>query len=254
MKVQVMSDLHLEFHGNSPYLPYINPEIDLLLLAGDITTSPYSYNLFLKEVRKKTSAPIVAVLGNHEFYGNNIKTALKEYLAGCQLVKDFYILENSHIDFANVRVIGATLWTSFDNGNEVLAALQGMSDFHVIEFNKDSNPYDLAQEMMKRHKKSVSYIRTILQKSNNYQTIVLTHHGVSYQSVHEKYRTSRLNHAFVSNLENMILQESPTICLHGHVHNHFDYEIGNTRVIANPLGYRTEYDSTGYVEGMTIEL
>lgn len=46
-----------------------------------------------------------------------------------------------------------------------------------------------------------------------------------------------LNACFVSDLEERILRWQPTLWLHGHVHDSFDYWVGATRVVANPRGY-----------------
>ena len=35
----------------------------------------------------------------------------------------------------------------------------------------------------------------------------------------------------------------PKLWIHGHTHDRCDYAIGNTRVVANPLGYPTEIGS-----------
>ena len=61
-----------------------------------------------------------------------------------------------------------------------------------------------------------------------------------------------MNGAFVSNLDEFIM-DHPQIKLwtHGHVHNVFDYTIGETRVVCNPRGYpgeNTEWDANLMVE------
>ena len=68
-------------------------------------------------------------------------------------------------------------------------------------------------------------------------TVVITHHGPHWESVHPKYRTgtSLLTAAFVSDLA--ALMGKALLWVHGHVHDSFDYEINGTRVVANPRGY-----------------
>lgn len=43
--------------------------------------------------------------------------------------------------------------------------------------------------------------------------------------------------ALLSDLEPQIRRWQPALWLHGHVHDSFDYYIGNTRIVANPRGY-----------------
>src|SRR5690606_3670001 len=59
----------------------------------------------------------------------------------------------------------------------------------------------------------------------------------SLQSIHPRFAGSPINACFVSDLEARIKRWRPTLWLHGHTHDSFDYRIGATRVLANPRGY-----------------
>lgn len=253
MKIQILSDIHREFYYGDESFPYISPEIDLLLMAGDITTSPYSYVGVLKSIRNKTSAPIISVLGNHEYFGNDIMISYKEYLAATQLVKDFYLLENSHFDFGDIRIIGSTLWTDYTKVDDLTPIVNNMPDFKYIDYG-DNKPHTFANLISRKHKKSVQYLRDILQKSNNFKTVILSHHCPSTSSINIKYKGNVLTPCFATDLSNLIYQESPDLWVHGHVHMHCDYVVGSTRIIANPFGYDYEVPESGYIEGMTVEL
>ena len=66
----------------------------------------------------------------------------------------------------------------------------------------------------------------------------------SHASIHHSYQQPRyttMNGAFVSNLDEFIL-DHPQIALwsHGHTHHCFDYTVGDTRIVCNPLGYPGE--------------
>lgn len=253
MKIQIMSDLHQEFYFNMQ-VPDINPQADILLLAGDMCTSPNSYRFFLEKIREISNIPIVAVLGNHEFYGHDIKTALKEYKKACKSIKDFHLLENKYIDFGEVRVIGATLWTDYNKGVDAHLAINNMTDFRVITVDDRKDSFLLCTEIMNRYKKSVAYIKNTLNKSKGLKTVVLTHHAPSYLSVHDQYKGQLLNSCFVSDLSNLILDKEPTVWVNGHIHNHMEYEIGQTIVLANPYGYPQEREFSNYVEGRVFEI
>ena len=63
MKIQVLSDLHLE-HGG--YVPDHHPAGEIIVLAGDL--APYTEGLVEHLAELWASAPhILYVLGNHEF-------------------------------------------------------------------------------------------------------------------------------------------------------------------------------------------
>ena len=50
-----------------------------------------------------------------------------------------------------------------------------------------------------------------------------------------------MNGAYASDLSDFILdQENIKYWVHGHMHDPFDYEIGQCRVVCNPRGYSNE--------------
>ena len=89
MKIQVLSDLHLE-HGG--FVPEHHPAADVIVLAGDL--APYTEGLVDQIADHWSSAPhILYVLGNHEFYGSEIDetraghagTSLRERSSGSRV-------------------------------------------------------------------------------------------------------------------------------------------------------------------------
>ena len=69
------------------------------------------------------------------------------------------------------------------------------------------------------------------------KTVVVTHHAPSSQSVHPRYARDLLTPAFASNLEKLMDGDRAALWIHGHMHESFDYEIYDTRVVCNPRGY-----------------
>src|SRR6186713_318176 len=67
MKIQLLSDLHLESESFEP-LPL--PDAELLVLAGDIDSSWQGYERFAA-----WPVPVLVVAGNHEFDGREITQA-----------------------------------------------------------------------------------------------------------------------------------------------------------------------------------
>jgi len=83
---------------------------------------------------------------------------------------------------------------------------------------------------------SVSYICKTIDKlkETSRKIVVVTHHAPSYLS-----RTMQDNFTkfYCSDLSNAMLDHSPDLWIHGHLHGMVDYTIGNTRVMANARGY-----------------
>jgi Icc-related predicted phosphoesterase len=83
--------------------------------------------------------------------------------------------------------------------------------------------------------------------------VIVTHHLPSYQSVPERFMGSAMNSCFVSNgAEKLIYEHSPRLWIHGHTHDSFDYMLGDTRVVCNPVGYKG--CKTSYNKDLIVEI
>ena len=130
MKIQVLSDLHLE-HGGP--VPEHHPEADVIVLAGDL--APYTKGLVAKLSEFWASAPhILYVLGNHEFYGWEIDDARARLADECEEA-GIHLLDPGMVRIESTRFIGATLWTDLalygkaDESGAHRRLRRGISDF-----------------------------------------------------------------------------------------------------------------------------
>ena len=66
---------------------------------------------------------------------------------------------------------------------------------------------------------------------------------------------SLTNFAYYSDLSEFIL-DHPQIKLwtHGHMHNPFDYMIGDTRIVCNPRGYEGYEPDSGWNPNIVLEI
>lgn len=235
MKLQVASDLHLEFLQRLfPGERLISPahEADILVLAGDIGNGTQAIDLF-----KDWLVPVLFLAGNHEFYGRNFeetRVALRNAARGTRVT----FLDNDVADFGGVRFFGATLWTDYrlarDRTQQHLMehAEQRIADHFRI---RSGDGMFAAQRALAEHEISRAWLARELNKPYDGKTVVITHHGPHPLSVHPRYVGDPLNAAFVSNLSELLPKAD--LWIHGHVHDSFDYRIGRCRVVANPRGY-----------------
>lgn len=254
-----MSDLHLEFAPFGAITPLPTDKDGILVLAGDIC--PYVYRELLFPFLERASAQfayVFYVLGNHEFYGLGTfpqgYRIVQNVLQRAQLT-NVHVLQDEHFELGDVTFIGSTLWTDFrNNPNTMELARTEMGDYDEICGTNGS--WITPSMTLDRHLKSRTYIfeKVAEAKKAGRKVVLITHHGVSSLSVHSRFFGDSLNDAFVSDLSNEILDTKPDLVVHGHVHNRFDYMLGETRVIVNPRGYPKEYSSTGFDELLTIEI
>jgi 3',5'-cyclic AMP phosphodiesterase CpdA len=129
MKIQIVSDLHLEFYSKDTF-NLITPAAPILCLVGDICVcgDPVDFQKllsFLRHFSPKFEA-IVHVAGNHEYYTksragpaelitNTIPEIDKKLRALTKTIPNYHYLNNSTWTYKNdmreIVFIGTTLWT-----------------------------------------------------------------------------------------------------------------------------------------------
>lgn len=231
MKILTLSDLHLELSSFTPQVV----DVDVVVLSGDI----HKGNLGIYWARETwPDKPIVYVAGNHEFYRQDrIKTI--ENLRSAANEMNVHFLDNDEVIIDGVRFLGCTLWTDFDlfgaeRHKECMSlAKDRLSDFSVIEENGFTFT---PEDSLRLHNQSRDWLsRKLIGESYDGNTVVVTHHCPSWQSVAPKYQSDLLSACFASRLDKLIGYSS--LWIHGHTHESFDYELKGTRVICNPRGY-----------------
>ena len=264
-KIRILSDIHSEFFrplitgGNGGFVLTPAGE-DVIVLAGDIGIETDGARWALAQ--DTGDIPMVMVAGNHEFYqsGGHHQTIESAYADLAKVAADskgkLTFLQNDAVVIAGVRFIGCTFWTDFclygvqNRYGSMRAAQRGMNDYNLIytEGGRARPEFMAAQ-----HEHSLVFIEEALNESFDGPTVVVTHMAPSPQSIHEGFRDSTLNPAYSSNHEDLILKYQPALWIHGHTHTQFNYKIGETLVICNPLGYigydvNPEFDHTLIIE------
>ncbi|MDX5335258.1 MAG: metallophosphoesterase family protein, partial [Marinobacter sp.] len=114
MKIQVFSDIHVDCRADKTFqIPYSNS--DLVVLAGDIGEGLLGIT-WAADQSQRLGKPVVYVAGNHEYYYRDITRhddAMRRHAEQLEVV----FLNRDVFEYRGVRVIGATLWTSFRDQN-----------------------------------------------------------------------------------------------------------------------------------------
>ena len=254
MRIQVVSDLHLEFHN---LLPPVVEGIDVFVCAGDLAPVGIGAVRYAAEEWAEARR-ILYVPGNHEFYGADIDRARAQLAEECDRF-GITLLDPDAVVFDDVHFIGATLWTDFlldGVAHEPRAhrAALGISDFDGwIQHERGTGRFT-TYESARRHAEERAFIEAELAHAERDGTtaVVITHHAPTPRSIAPRFHGSALNPAFASNLEQLIARYKPDLWIHGAMHNSVDITVGETRVIANPAGYdpaeNPDYDPALCVE------
>lgn len=260
MKVLPVSDLHLEFDyfDASNFMRCGDMSDVVLILAGDIHVKyKAARQLFGRNgevlpswlaLLSRIFRAIVYIPGNHEHYGSSIDKTIEDIndQITSQGLNNIHVLNNETVIFDDVRILGTTLWTDFNNRDPLVMwdAKRSMNDYNHIRKN-DYGSRITPDDILREHEYALSFLKRELSSDFSGKNVVVSHHAPSFQSIHPNYRAHTMtNGAYASSLENFILDsDNISLWVHGHMHNSFDYMIGDCRVVCNPRGY------AGYCEG-----
>lgn len=258
MDIQLISDLHLEFQDVTL------PGGDVLVMAGDILVASAwrkaknegkdvfiadRFTRFLTEELAKYRE-VIYVAGNHEHYNGRYEEThdlIREHIPD-----NCHFLYNDAVKIDDVWFWGATLWTDMNKGDPITlhTVRERMNDYHVIKFGNSiqvdtgyggtyyTNKFS-PQFTKSLFHKSVENLKKFAESHPDEKIVVTTHHAPSELSIDPRYSTEyHMNGAYHSRLGNFIM-DHPNIkyWFHGHMHNHFDYTLGECRVLTNPRGY-----------------
>lgn len=265
MKLAIFSDLHVDINGisNVKYLvsKCFKPDIDAIILAGDIANDINNFNIFVNWLCEQWQKPILFVCGNHEFYSTLVTDiTVYEYIDKLkELTKNtnFNILQNDTFIHNDIKFIGATAWVNFnicqDKFSDMYSLSRYLNDFKYINFENDINNYqDICTWMINDHTKTMNFFKKEL-KNKSQKTVVITHHGLHKNSISSLYANERATCGYISNEESFIKKYKPDLMIHGHVHSQFNYNVNDTRIVVNPIGY-INYDYTTANDPLLIEV
>jgi len=235
MRLQVFSDLHLEFGRYEPALK----NADAVVLAGDIHQGTAGVKWAKQYCR---DCPVIYVLGNHEFYNHSIPDLIKALKCEAK-GSNVHVLENNAFIIDDFVFLGCSLWTNFrlwpDAREAMSVAEQDMSDFRLIQKQKGNGLF-CARDSAKIHAASVRWLVRQMSRHDPARTIVVTHHAPSSQSIPPQNAGGALSAAFASDLDLLIQASRIPLWIHGHTHYNVDYKIGETRIYSNQRGYPYE--------------
>lgn len=257
MRIQIVSDLHLEFPANRKWLEE-NPLVpigDILLIAGDsyCLCNPEDGEAFMERISKDFPL-VISTLGNHEFYGSALALAYPDYER--TISANHRCLNNRVYIHEGLRIICTVLWSKVpaNSANEVGSRLNDYR--HILKFMEDGSisPITVADSNA-CHRLSREFLARELAKPFEGKTIVLSHHLPSYQCVPAQFRASKLVSGFATALDELIIS-NPQVShwIYGHAHDFHQISVGKTMLTRNPLGYVEQGDHQDFRRDFCIEL
>lgn len=247
MKLQIASDLHIEFKNDDipDPLNYITPSAEILVLAGDIGTF-YKYDQlygFLNRLSEYFER-IVYVLGNHEYYQQENTEpmtieCIKQYTKKLEeSIKNLSILDRSgiHVKNTDICIIGCTLWSRLEPDKKLPRYFRC--------HNMTTSLYN------KMHNNDLRYIQEMIEycKSKNLRLVVVTHYLPSYRVIPSRKMSHSNVSMYASNLDYMFDGSLIHTWICGHIHSNFNTTVNGTHIVSNQKGKPrdriTDYDKS----------
>jgi predicted phosphohydrolase len=238
MKIQYLSDLHLEFIKDNKIQNIINKIIPdknvILILSGDIG-NPYSnnYKKFMEFVNNNFKKTFI-ICGNHEYYNNNIEETniyLEIYFKQFTNIK---FLNNDFEYYENHYFIGSTLWTKITNKNYLINDVYKINNFNCDKCNE-------------LNLNCVNFLNKITKNKNN--VIIITHHIPLNDLIDKKYKKMDMipyNQWFYCDMTEFIENNNIKYWFYGHTHTPLEIIHKKINFCCNPIGYPNENTINNY--------
>ncbi len=250
MKIQLLSDLHIEQMG---YFSIPTTDADIIILAGDIDVGLEGL-IWAEELTRLHKKHVLYIAGNHEYYKHDYQKLtenMRDYASGYDWL---HFMEKDEVIIGGVRFLGTTLWTNYfdefgpSERDKNMAVLDNASNDHrlITQYGKRFRAKDAYQE----HQKSVAWLSGKLDEEFDGKTVVITHHAPSLLCNHAYYGMNEVSSGFVSNLDNLV-HKADLWCF-GHTHSNLDTTIGKCRLVSNQRGYRREKIPVPFRSSLTI--
>lgn len=272
MKIQLLSDLHLEVHPKLQIAPA--PDADLLILAGDIGSyqrgsqlEDNDFGLRRFSPRHGWPVPVLFLPGNHEYDMLDFDETHDRLRRLCQELGMIWLERETQV-LQGVRFVGTTLWSDFDAlaGGHAAAAKASLSEvlqgrekaFRAANFylrkagtTRHGQPM-LAPQVREQALLCQDWLEQALQQDFDGPTVAVTHFAPSLLSADRRYGLTPGTAGFCNSLDHLLPHAQ--YWLHGHLHAPSRYQCAGCQVRANPLGYARKNEQDFFDPAFCIEV
>jgi Calcineurin-like phosphoesterase len=258
MKLQLLSDLHLETES---FDPEPAPGAELLVLAGDIDATWDGLARFAG-----WPVPALFVAGNHEFDGRELRSAWPALREACDRAGLRLLQRESAVvtaaDGRRVRFVGVTRWSDFDlfGPERRPRAMRAAAYFmRIMDAQRDGQPFDAAgvreEGLACRAWLEVELSRRARGAWD--KTVVVTHFAPSLRSADPRYGPQNGTASFCNADDDLL--PFADVWLHGHLHCRHDYRVERdnappTRVVCQARGLVDKGEAQGFDDAKLIEI
>lgn len=242
MRIQIVSDIHLERNPGLTFDQVIKPEGDVLCLAGDIGCPLDSaYYKFLQQCSQAFRHTIL-VAGNHEYRRSHPLTMHDVDMRLGEMCRSLpnvsYLAHGANLVIDDVHFIGATMWTPLYESMFPLERLQQLEGILSMQMMNATTRWGIAQN----NTTHTAHLREIDQKvrwgvENMKKNVVITHHSPLLCGPFEKSDIPN-DYLYGTDLSREITQSQIAAWIYGHTHWNYATILNGTQVCSNQYGAR----------------
>ena len=247
-------------------------EADILVFAGDNSHYPLQNKLMLELLAAKHwYKKIFVTFGNHDMYlvSNSQRDTYKkswekiEHLKSiCADIDTVEFLDGNVVEVDGIKIGGAGMWYDFSYGFKDGMSHQAMMSLWKTESNDPNliagdNAANVLRDKFEMYydnyggrrrtsctfnplnffEKEKEKLAKIVDKSD----IFISHMGPYVPpDLNPEFDDSTTGFYFFDGEEYLFSDNAPKLWFFGHVHDRYNFKVGNTKLVSNPLGYKDQ--------------
>lgn len=266
MIIGVISDIHIQEQISEEELlnkltKCINEKnLDVMLIAGDISEDYKKSMEFINKLKKGIKAKLYYTAGNHDLWSKNnendyIDSIIKEFS------KDESFVFNRAVELGNdVVLIASCGWYDYSFGDP---------SFKLDEFEeKEHNGMTWQDKLYAKHELSdielhnewnEELIKLLMQYSDKkiiFMTHMVNHPDFCIDENHANYENWKYFNAFLGSQELYFITkcQNVKIAISAHVHYRESFQEGETYYMCRCLGYQKEFELFGGEQGLEEQI
>ena len=243
-------------------------EADILVIAGDTSHYNNQTEMMLRYLAsKKMYKKIFVTFGNHNLYlvSNSQESKYKkswnkvlELKQMCEAIETVEFLDGNIVEVDGVRIGGCSMWYDFSYGKKI----GNLDDFQMLQKWKsvmnDANLIKGDDYLgstnsggMYSYGKTKHYtfdpLKFFEQEKEKFLKIIedcdvfVSHFGpVVPPDIQPHYKNTTTGFYYFDGERYLWADKAPKLYIFGHTHDTFQFQVNNTILACNPLGYKSE--------------
>ena len=254
MKIQYVSDLHLElkpaypFPGDEAFQPVTDR--DVLVLAGDIGEADDAWPFIRRELEV---SPVIYVAGNHEYWTKLPRRWFEDFWEEKAAThSDLYYLNGSGATIGSIRFWGAPWYSDFLGRRDEASHQRIRRAVHDF-----STGWNYSLWTIERHLKEHGQHTARLREQAGEVDVAVTHWPVTLEADPESRRPEDdpLVGYYINDQADLVREVGAKVWISGHLHRTHDYVIGETRCVSSSCGLPDQaFHPEDYSPTRTVDL